>query len=169
MEKRVSEHNPISPVPAGKTVWTEADLDDALWHDCHVYAFAYVYEEFEFSMDVDFIFEWIKEPGRKYIQFRVAPATVVFEEVTDLELNVRAGVSDFELSGISREDLGKPQNAEFTGKQNSWKWTLSFQGGTITFKSTGFKLYSRTEPSLIDGQTLGLEARGGISFERAGA
>lgn len=60
------------------------------------------------------------------------------------------------------------ENPELTpnGKFTSHTYRFECQEGEITVKATGFKMYVRQKPKLIQVQSLDLSERGGISFGR---
>src|SRR5260221_10243754 len=71
-----------------KWIWTEQDFEEMGWHDCHIYAVAFLPETFEFVLDLDYICKWVNpKPPAENFSFWVSPATLVFENVHDLELD----------------------------------------------------------------------------------
>ena len=69
-----------------KTTWTEADFDALGWHDNHVHGFAIREGEYGaglFILDLDYICDW-RCGVDKRCTFLLAPANLVFREVTDL-------------------------------------------------------------------------------------
>lgn len=66
-----------------KLIWTEEDFDEMKWHDCTIYAIAFQPENFEFILDIDYIYRWeTPEPNETHIKFQVAPATLVLRTFT---------------------------------------------------------------------------------------
>jgi hypothetical protein len=55
---------------------------------------------------------------------------------------------------------------EDTPSSVHWLWTLDFHNGRVTFRSTGFTQSFRRPPVFNSSQSLTLEERGGLSFER---
>ena len=149
-----------------KWVWTENDLEEMGWHDCHVHALAFDPETAELLFDLDYILKWINPgQGENHYSFWSAPATLVFSEVENLKVNLEPFPA-FELDAISRE---KQQNVEAPSSlptSTTWLWTLDFFNGRITFNSTGFRQYIRKPPILNTTQSLTLDQRGGYSFDR---
>lgn len=149
-----------------KWIWTEADLGVMGWHDCRIHATAFFPEDFEFVLDIDYIFEWIDPlPNETYFKFWVAPATLIFKNVHDLEFDIDSTDGGLEIDTIEREDESRPINAEFIGKDNEWLWTIVCQEGEIRLRSIGYEVFIRTAPQLTQSQTLDRKARG-ISFAR---
>ena len=72
-----------------KWVWTEEDFERMGWHDSRIYALAFSPETFELLLDIDYIFQWINpEPGETFYKFWVAPATLIFENVSDVDFDI---------------------------------------------------------------------------------
>ena len=72
-----------------KWIWTEADFEVMGWHDNRIYALAFSADTFELILDIDYIFKWINpEPGETFFQFWTAPATLVFQNVYDVEFDI---------------------------------------------------------------------------------
>ena len=151
-----------------KTVWTEADFDQMSWHDVHVHAVAFRPDILELWLDIDYIFSWVApQQTETYYSFWVAPATLIFENVYDLEFTIGSRVGEMSLQGIGRTGPSAPRFP--VTKQHEWHWLLEFNEGQMTFSSVGFTQFTRRLPTLVQTQRLGFEQRGGISFERAEA
>jgi len=149
-----------------KWVWTEKDFDNMGWHDSIIHSLAFFPEDFEFALDIDYIFQWIDpEEGEKHFHFWVAPANLVFENVYDLRFDIETD-SKIEIDAITRENPQKPNNSEHIEKQTEWRWNIECQEGTISFKSVGYKMFVKQEPVFTCEQSLSLENRGSISFVR---
>jgi len=150
-------------------VRTERDFDEMGWLDATFHGIAFFPEKYEIALDIDYIFEWLNSEERKgYYDFRVAPATLVFENIHNFVFDMGEAYRTLQIKYIERTDPRKPPNAEYIEKETEWKWTIEFEFGHISFYSVGFKQFIRKEPLLIRSQTLSLEDRGGINFERIG-
>ena len=149
-----------------KWVWTEADFEQMGWHDARIHAIAFLPDSFELMLDIDYILQWV-DPAEDetYFKFWVAPATLVFENVYDLHIDLEpfAGV---EIQDIHKEKPQKPQNAEYIGRDMEWRWVIEAQEGEISLRAVGYKQYFRSEPIFGEGQSLALDVRGGFSFNR---
>jgi len=120
-----------------KAVWDDGDFERMGWHDATVHGIAFGPGEFELSLDLDYIFEWVQPAsGEKFYRFWVAPCTLVFENVWDLHLSVGGGTTH-EIAEVRRTDPKRPQNAEHVGREVEWLWTLECEGGEISFRSVG--------------------------------
>src|SRR4051812_16698612 len=106
-----------------KWIWTEADFEQMGWHDARVHAVSFVRDEFEIVFDLDYILEWVHPTaGETYFKFWVAPVTLVFEKVYDIEMEFSE--PDFELDYIDRKDPRRPKNADGLGQDTEWLWSL---------------------------------------------
>jgi len=147
-----------------KWVWSQEDFDLMGWHDVTVHAFALLPERFEFLLDIDYILKWEEpEPPDRYYTFWVSPATLVFEGVQNIKVDLDIGsIQDIDLQGIEREGPMPALNGELI----DWNWIIDANQGSITFRGTGYKQYFRRAPIRIRGQGLEQSQRGGLSFER---
>ena len=149
-----------------KWVWTEADFERMGWHDVAVYAFAYQAQNWEFLLDLDYILQWVDPlEGELGYQFTTAPATLVFADVGSIRIDLEP-LSGFEIENISRSDPQTRALPDGTSSKVHWLWTIDFQEGEITFRSTGYAQYIRRNPILSTRQSLTAAERGGLSFER---
>ena len=149
-----------------KSLWTEADFEIMGWHDARIYALAFLEETFEFALDIDYIFEWVKPvPPAERFTFWVSPCTLVFENVSELEIDLAPYV-DLTIDDISRGKSVVPRNAEAIGKTVEWRWTVASDSGTISMRAAGYKLHVRMPSRHLDRQSIPLSERGRISFSK---
>jgi hypothetical protein len=147
-----------------KWIWTEKDFSKMKWHDCNIYAVAFQKNDYKLMFDIDYIFEWINPMSQdKYYKFWVSPATLVFENVYDLEIDIDCNLS-IEIDTICREQPKQPKNSSYIKKDLEWKWAILTQCGEINFQSVGYKMYVRRQPLLQQSQEIGFVERDGISF-----
>jgi len=150
-----------------KWIWTDNDFDSMGWHDSRIHALSFVPEQYEIVFDIDYIFQWIPpESNESHFKFWVAPATLVFENIYDLEFDIESHDGDLEIDGITRKDPAKPLNGQFTGKDVDWLWVIECQEGEIRFRSDGYKQFIRAAPQLGGAQSIDLKRRG-FSFARS--
>jgi hypothetical protein len=150
-----------------KWVLTEADFDSMGWHDSRIHALAFQPENFELVFDIDYIFEWIHpKPDETYFKFWIAAATLVFENVYDIEFDIDSYNCKLEIDNIKREDGRRPHNAQHIGKETEWLWIVECQEGEIRFRSAGFKQFIRAMPQLRHSQVIDVKERG-FSFARS--
>jgi hypothetical protein len=145
-------------------IWTHADWERMGWHDATVHAMGYASaSEWEFAFDIDYILAWVQPaPGQKHFTFWVAPATLIFEHVSDLRIDMepRGEISVQDL----RCDDEQPLRPGFDGPASDWRWTLDCNEGEISMRATVFRQIFRRPPVHRDHQKLALDDRGGISF-----
>ncbi|MDA1325887.1 MAG: hypothetical protein O3C34_14215 [Proteobacteria bacterium] len=108
-------------------------------------------------LDIDHIVDWIcgTDGGA---QFRVAPATLIFHDVTDLKMSIDFDGSDHRqtLNELSIADITtQPASASGAGDYFHWRIALNLpQGGEIAFGASGYTLTLRANPVLLDEQRL---------------
>jgi hypothetical protein len=157
-----------------KLVWDDGDFDQMGWHDATIYGIVFGPGEFELSLDIDYIFEWVHPAkGEQHFLFWVAPCTLVFQNVYDLQLSAEPlwvpALSILSVDVVHRTDPRKLINAKYIGRDVEWQWTLECHNGDLSFWSVGFRQYVRRMPVLTTQQALDLSERGGVSYERPDA
>jgi hypothetical protein len=150
----------------GKKIWTDVDFNIMGWHDCKIYAISFFdWEKFELALDIDYIFKWIKGNGSdNYFKFWIAPATLVFKNVYDINVSINS--TDFRIDEIVRSNPVRPKNIGHVGDVFEYEWMVETSSGDINFKSVGYLQFIRQKPNLSDSQLIDIKERGGISFER---
>lgn len=148
-----------------KSVWTDADFERMSWHDATLWGMAFQLKDHEFVLDIDYIVKWESSPDDGFYRLWIAPATVVFQNVYDLRLDVALDF-DVVIQDLLRADPRVPRNATFIARNTEWEWTIDFGAGSISFRAVGFKQYFRRQPVMNNAQFLPLHERGGVSFER---
>jgi len=151
---------------------SDADFARLSWHDDTVYGLRFEVGDIargdwrsELVLDLDHIVEWLCGKDRS-VRFRVAPATLIFHDVTDLRIALDWGNSGH------RTALGEPQIDAITRMQvldqkicldrpyYRWRIALNWpRGGELTFGATGFTQTLRAAPVLLDQQRLPPEGR----------
>ncbi len=154
--------------------FTEADFGRLSFHDCHIWGLEFRAGDSDrgewvsdLALDIDYIVEWICGAGGG-ARFRVAPAKLVFEGVTDLDIAVNWGASGFRsalhqpsIDCIGREQV-RDQKIYLDRPYYSWTIRLNWPtGGVIAFGAVGFKLATRGEGILTDRQRLSIAERCG--------
>jgi hypothetical protein len=148
------------------TIQTEADFDRLSWHDCHLWALRFDVgdpDEGDWTndlvLDLDFIVEWLCPSPDKF-QFRIAPAALVFQGVTDPHITIDWGRSGFQnslhpvsIGEISRERV-QDQKVYLDRPYYSWRIALNWPDGEIAFGAVGFTQTLLAEPLLVDQQHL---------------
>jgi hypothetical protein len=141
--------------------WTEADFDDLDWHDNVVHAIRVVEGEYgagQLILDIDYILEWLKDDSGTFA-FKVAPATLEFNDVTNLKIALDydtpgAGLTPFSLDRIERR-------REKRDRYEAVLWTLvvNWPIGSITFEAKGFMQSLRSPAVVSSEQSLSAEVR----------
>jgi hypothetical protein len=148
-----------------KLIWTAADFEKMGWHDSKVYAIAFDPDDFTLLLDIDYIYQWVNpQEGEEFYKFWISPATLVFENVWDLTTDI--GSLDISILDILKENPQTPRNAKYIHDSIEYDWIIDLNSGQITFKSIGFKQYTRRKPVFSSTQYLGLKKRNGVSFEK---
>ncbi|WP_406611343.1 hypothetical protein [Agarivorans sp. JK6] len=146
-----------------KEVWTEADFKVMGWHDASIWSMVSNAAQFEYLLDLDYIFKWVHpKESETYFKFWVAPVTMVFVNAFDVKIDIESQQGLIEVADLYMENPELTPNGKFT----SHTYRFECQEGEITVKATGFKMYIRQKPKLIQGQSFELAERGGISFGR---
>jgi len=148
-----------------------ADFNDMSWHDNLIYGLHFQCAEPDRNiwrsnlvLDIDHIIEWVKGPQGQ-MNFRVAPATLIFHDVRDFSAQIshktdgrEYSLSELSVGNISREPLNpvpKPMVLEY-------KWIIELNspnGGQIKFKGIGFSQVLREPPQLVEQQHLRASTR----------
>jgi hypothetical protein len=71
--------------------WTEADFETLCFHDVHVHGIAIVESEQgtgQLTLDIDYILEWLCDSKKSNCKFRIAPAVLVFREISGLRFSI---------------------------------------------------------------------------------
>ena len=151
---------------------SDADFARLSWHDDTVYGLRFEVGDIargdwrsELMLDLDHIVEWLCGSDRS-VRFRVAPATLIFHDVTDLRIALDWGDSGH------RTALGEPQIDAITRTQvldqkicldrpyYRWRIALNWpRGGEVGFGASGFTQTLRAAPVLLDQQRLPPEGR----------
>jgi len=129
------------------TVWTAADFDHLSWHDNHVHGISLHEGEHgtgELILDIDFILEW--DQVQDGFQFVIAPANLVFHEVSSLRIEIdygtrSAAMGPFSIDGIERRF---EERERYTAQ--IWSMEINFPSGMIQFEAEGFTQTLRAAP-----------------------
>jgi hypothetical protein len=146
-----------------KPVWDDSDFDVMGWHDARIWSMLANTDEFEFLIDLDYIFKWVHPgEGETYFRFWVAPVTMVFENAHTVRIDIESQLGEIEVADLYRE----AEEPTRTGESVQHTYRFDCQEGELSLKATGFKMFVRQAPVLLQRQTLSLQERKGISFSR---
>jgi hypothetical protein len=125
--------------------WEIGDPDRNEWHS-------------RLILDIDHILEWVCGTDSRP-QFKMAPATLTFENGTDLSIQIpdrghgtQVSFSPLSIDRIERERIS---DQRICLDRPYWRWAIRFndpQGGLISFGATGFHQRLRADPVLTDQQ-----------------
>ena len=158
---------------------TDGDFDRVSWHDCHVWALelrAGDADEQDWTSDLllrlDYIVEWICgiDGGG---QFRVAPAELIFHDVTDARVSITWAESGNRLA-LHLLSIDQIERTPVPDRHSSrdlpyyrWRIRLNWpQGGEITFGAARFTQSLLAEPVLTDLQHLTRKQRSALLLQR---
>jgi hypothetical protein len=146
---------------------SHAEFERLSWHDDTVYGLRLEVGDVargdwrsELVLDLDHIVEWVCRPEGG-ARFRVAPATLVFHDVTDLQIALdwgdsghRTALSERQIDRITRAPV---QDQKICLDRPYYRWQIAFnwpRGGLIAFGASGFTQTLRAAPALLDEQRL---------------
>lgn len=138
-------------------VWTERDFDFMGWHDATIHGLVFRPQSYSLVFDLDYILKWVEPvPPEQFFSFWVAPATLAFENVSEVEISLQSDLPQLTLFGIERGDEQPTPDGRF----KSWRYTLDGDQGTISFRATGFTQKFRNFPVQTGQQSLSEQERG---------
>jgi hypothetical protein len=142
--------------------WTHDDFEQMSWHDNHVHGFHVTEGQHgsgEVSFDLDYILEWLKQDSGS-IGFRIAPATLTFQNVSHLELGLDYAKPSAALSPFSIDSIERRQESRDRYIALVWQLNVNWPEGFFRFEATGFEQVLRSEPVISMQQVLTAEERG---------
>ena len=147
-----------------KSIWSENDFDLMGWHDATVWSMLANSEEYEYLLDLDYIFKWVDpKENETYFKFWISPVTMAFENASDIVIDIESSQGLIEISELVMVNPRPSPNGKFT--QHTYRFEC--QEGFISITATGFKMHVRQKPKLIQGQSLDLKDRNGINFNKS--
>jgi hypothetical protein len=146
---------------------TNADFARLSWHDDTLYGLRLEVGDrthgdwrSELVLDVDHIVEWVCGADRS-ARFRVAPATLVFHDVTDLRVALDWGDSGHQIAltepQIDRITRALVRDQKICLDRPYYRWRIAFNwlpGGELGFGASGVGQTLRAAPVLLDQQRL---------------
>ncbi|MFE2915393.1 hypothetical protein ACFXI0_17220 [Kitasatospora indigofera] len=153
-----------------KSVWSDADFDEMGWHDATVHGLSVQPTGGilpRLLLDLDYIVRWVHPvPPAKRFSFWVSPATLVFEDVFDLEgdLDFKGLTLELEIDTVHRlaPDDTRPNFSHMP------LWHIEGHAFELKFRASGFRQYFRQAPQLVSGQAIPYAERGGCAFTELG-
>jgi hypothetical protein len=132
-----------------KEIWTHHDFEQMGFHDNRVYSINFPGEDQLMRMDIDYIFEWIKDDGINGYSFRVAPCTIGFDGVLNLKFDLNfSDAVGLEILSLEQEEV--PDSGA-----TRYLYTIETDKGNIAFTALGYTMKLRQQPVHIGSQCLG--------------
>jgi hypothetical protein len=158
-----------------KPIWDDGDWLHMGWHDAIIWSIHPDPYAREFSLDLDYTFKLV-QPGRgeTYFKFWVAPVTMVFENVRTLKIDIEPRNGIIEIAELNRGTSRPRPDGNLTERKYQFQLPAGtdenheiFDEGQISFMSTGFRMFVRRAPELLEAPSLRPAQRGGVGFQRA--
>lgn len=136
-------------------------FEDFTWHDNAVHGFRVLEGPDGFSgeliLDIDYLIEWLppKAKGDGF-EFQIAPADLIFHEVTDLIVSIDYVASSAALGPMSIHQVHRDAITYPSGSPSfAWKIEMNWPANAfISFQSIGFTQVLRAEPVISGAQRL---------------
>ena len=120
--------------------FTEADFETMGWHDNYIHAINFEPETYSFSLDIDYIHQWIMDDGDNNFRFAISPARITFNNISNLKLDVDFSGCLPEMS-IDRIEMNN-QRPTANKKLPEYDFLIVLNwpenGGGFSFSATGF-------------------------------
>jgi len=139
------------------------DFEKYCWHDNPIHGFRIIEMEHgtgNLELDIDYIVEWICKEDSS-CDFKIAPATLTFKGITELEITLdykacTAAISPPSIHEIKRESFSYPNGY----KSYSWHIVINWPTDAyIKFMADGFTQKLNKEPIIYHQQVLPHELR----------
>ncbi|NUS29966.1 MAG: hypothetical protein HOV70_19440 [Streptomyces sp.] len=149
-----------------KGVWSDADFERMGWHDVTIHGLFVERTDAvlpRLLFDLDYVVRWVHPtPPETHFSFWVAPATLVFEDVWDLEGNLDfSGLFlDLEIDALHR----LPPKDDRPAWSEVPLWHIEGHAFDLRFRADGFRQFIRQPPRHARRLVLGHAERGGPSF-----
>lgn len=138
-------------------------FEDYSWHDNPIHGFKIIESDHgsgNLELDIDYISEWLRGDDN-FFNFKIAPATLVFEGITDLEIaldykSCSAGITPPSIHEIVREQFS------YQNGYSAYAWHIVINwpsNAYIKFKANSFTQTLRREPIIHNEQVLPAELR----------
>lgn len=143
--------------------WDDGDFRQMGWHDATIWSYLAIPDQFEFLLDLDYIFKWVKPQDEEtYFKFWVSPVTMVFSNAHSIVLDIESPQEAIDIADLHR---GEPEPTP-NNRAMQYVYRFECQEGVLSLVATGYEMFVRRAPLLLEAQSLSLSQRGGISFER---
>jgi hypothetical protein len=144
-----------------KTRWTDADFDHLSWHDNFIHSIHFDAHDFqsELRLEIDHIVQWVK-PTPDSFAFWIAPASLVFDNVTDLKIDIEFVKSGYQavIHQVSIHVIERvPVPLQKICRDRAYYvWTIetNWPAGEISFGASSFIQTTHAQPVLTEHQQL---------------
>jgi hypothetical protein len=147
------------------TIAADDDFESLSWHDNLLHGLRWEIGDPErdqwhsrLILDIDHILEWLCGLDNRP-QFKIAPATLTFEDATDLAVHipqVDAGAQvALQVPSIHEIARERVKDQKICLDRSYWRWTIRLnqpQGGVIVLGASGLRMALRAEPALCEEQ-----------------
>jgi len=134
-----------------KSIWTDADFELMNWRNCRLYAISMLDENFQISLNIDYMFEWKKET-----EFLISPCDMTFNNVSNVMMKFELIEKMFLLiDEIKKSNPRKSPNGKFI----MWDYKIIFDSGSLDFTATDFKMLVKKPAISSESIYLGIKKR----------
>jgi hypothetical protein len=142
-----------------KLIWTESDFAKMGWLDSQIWSMYADDLAAEFVLDLDYILKWQDPaPGETNYKFWISTATMVFENVNGVAIQMNSSEGAIEVANLYMENSATAPNLH--------QFRFECAQGELRVQASGFKMYIRKLPVLQQYQNFSYAERGGINFAR---
>lgn len=139
-------------------VLNEAEAKMESFHDCHVHGFHWRRDQFTFSMDIQYILEWIRpsDASSKY-RFLICEARITFRSVSDLRVSMdwSGSALDAEIGAVRVLQSRPTPNGKV---ERHFEIEFSDPDGVISLWSSGYEVTLLQEPITSETPTIPLSS-----------
>jgi len=134
------------PVERPLRVLSESEAKPASFHDCRVHGLRWRREQFTFSMDVQYILEWIEQSGGSSdYRFSISEGRLTFQNVDDLKVSMDWSGAALD-SRIASIQVPKTRTTPNGTVQRRFEIEFSEPEAVISLWSTGYEVELLREP-----------------------
>ncbi|MFW5426636.1 MAG: hypothetical protein ACKE8R_05245 [Methylophagaceae bacterium] len=133
-------------------------FEEYSWHDNPIHGFRIIEKENcvgDLVLDIDYITEWLCSEENGY-NFRIAPADLVFEDITDLVISLDYESCSASMTPPSIHEI-RCKSKIYSNGYKSFEWFIEINWPSncfIKFNSPKFKQALRKKPILSNDQVM---------------
>lgn len=141
-------------------ILSEADTGLEPFHDCHVHGLRWRRDRFTFSIDLQYIVEWIEpnEASSRTYRFRVSEAQLVFRNASDPKVSMdwSGAALDAQIAALRVLESRTTQNGQV---ERLFEIEFADPDGIISLWSTGYEVFLLEEPVVSDVPSISVSDR----------